>query len=147
MTWEEYLPGARRKPLYLEDFLVECWRFQSVGRDDDARRLLLGVWSWAMDEAADEEHVRVALRLLDRLGFTTDDPAAWSSVPDEIVIYRAESRADGFCWTLDREVAEMHASRYGLAVVRGTTRKADVLAYITHYGEEEIVVRRNRVRG
>ena len=143
----KFVPGGR-EPVYLEDFLVECWRFHSVGRDDDARALLCGVWSWAMDGGSDAADIRVALRMLDRLGLTTDDPGAWAALPDQLTVYRAEtgSRQDGFCWTLKRDVANMHASRHGLAITSGTVHKSHVLAYITLHGEDEIVVRRGNVR-
>ncbi|CAN5221769.1 hypothetical protein BH18ACT12_BH18ACT12_17350 [soil metagenome] len=43
----------------------------------------------------------------------TDDEVAWNALSDELVVYRAESNSDdssrGFSWTLDREIAEMHA--------------------------------------
>ena len=146
----DFVPGARHEPLYLEHFLVEVWRFQSVGRDDDARRLLASVWSWAMDDVASEQDVRVAARLLERLAFVTDDAEGWQALPDELVIYRAETSpaepTRGLCWTLDHEIAERNAILHGLSVTRGRVSKAAVRAYITGYGEEEIVVERAHVK-
>lgn len=148
---ERGLVPSGDEPIDAEDYLVEVWRLYSVGRDDDARGLLAGVWSWAMDNAAHEGVARVALRLLEtRIGFLTDDAEAWAALPAELVIYRAETNLDhpgwGVCWTLSQSVAEMHAERHGLTVSRGTVGKPNVLAYITGYGEEEIVVRREHVR-
>jgi hypothetical protein len=130
-----------------EDYLVECWRLQAAGREEDARQLLAGVWSWAMDGSASEKMPRVALRLLGRLGFVSDAADDWRALPDELEVYRAESGGeDGLCWTLDRSIAEKHARRHELTVSRGRVSKADVLAYITHRGEDEIVVPRERVK-
>ena len=60
---------------------------------------------------------------------------------------RGGRAAAGYCWTLPREIAVNHAERYGLPLVSsGLVSKRDVLALITHYGEEEIVIRREHVR-
>lgn len=135
-------------PVSLRHFLVEAWRLQAAGRDTEAHELLMEVWSRAMD--ADNMHAApAALRLLKRFGFVSDDQETWSALPDELTIYRAESEVDsgdGYCWTLDRAVAEMFANRFGLAVSIGTVRKRDVLAYITQRSEEEVVVPKERVR-
>ena len=148
MSALQFVGGAWREPQDFEDHLVEVWRFHSVGRDEDARSLLGAIWAWAMDGLRSAQEVRVALRLLDRLGFVTDHAEAWRSLPDELVVYRAESSDEpsrGFCWTLDRSVAEMHAQEHQLKVTVGVVSKASVLAYITYRGEDEIVVRRERV--
>jgi hypothetical protein len=141
------LLAAGGQPIYVEDYVVEVWRLQSAGRDADARELLARVWAWGMDTAASEPALRVALRLFRRLGFVTDDVEAWERLPERLEVARAESAqgSDGFCWTLDPEIAEMHAARHGLRISRGLVPKSDVLAYITGRGEEEIVVLRERV--
>jgi hypothetical protein len=137
------------EPVYVEDYLVEVWRLHAAGRDGDARLLFAGVWGWAMDNA-NQGFAPVALRLLDRLGFVTDDPEAWQALQDELVVYRAESNVEepdrGFSWTLDKEIAAMHAARHRLSVSVGRVAKRDVLAYITRRGEAEIVVHRSDVR-
>ena len=135
----------------MDDFLVEVWRRYPVGRDDDTRNLLARAWSWGMDGVSAEEHLRVALRLIDRLGFVTDDPDAWEALPLRArhlpaEFARATEPGSGFCWTLDPEVAAMYADREDLAVTTGLASKGEVLAYITGYGEQEIVVRREHVR-
>lgn len=135
------------EPIYVEDFVVEVWRLQAAGRDADARRLLLRVWSWGIDGMGGHA-VPAALRLFERCGFATDDEQAWATLPERLTVYRAESgenRSRGFCWTLDRDVAEIHATRHGLDLSIGVIAKRDALAYITGYGEEEIVVRREHV--
>ena len=93
--------------------LVEVWRFQSVGREEDARRLLADVWAWGMDAFATDRDARVALRLLRRLRPVASAPADFEALPDSLVVYRA-GNLPGLCWTRDREVAEMHARRHGL---------------------------------
>ena len=148
MSVFNFVPGAWREPIYPADFLVEVWRFQSVGRDDDARFLLAGIWSSAMDAAADDRNVRLWFRLRDRVGFVTDDQAAWDALPTELNVYRAESdptAARGLAWTVDPEVAEHLAGQKGLALTSGRVAKADVLAFITHRGEDEILVPREAV--
>lgn len=145
----DFLPGGWREPIYFADYLVEAWRFQSVGRDADARLLLVGIWAWAMDGIRTEQEVRVALRLLDRVGFATDSSDEWAALDDELVVYRAETHPGlgGLCWTLDREVADHFAGRHGLDVRSGMVAKQDVLAYITHHGENEVIARPASVRG
>lgn len=128
--------------LYLEDFLVEVWRLYTAERLAEARALLLRVWSWGMDSAASEQDVRVASRLLRRLAPCIDDEDGWRALPDPLVVYRAHGgyRESGFSWTLRRDIAESLAKRYDLPEVReGQIAKRDVLAYITWYGEQEIL--------
>jgi hypothetical protein len=134
-------------PSYPDDHLVEVWRLYAAGRDDDARKLLLSVWSRAMDTTANERDVRVAVRLLGRLGFVTDAPAEWAEMPARLTIYRAETSEmmRGLCWTLDPEIAAKHAERDALTITSGSGRKEDVLAYITRRGESEIVTHHDRV--
>jgi len=136
------------QPIYPEDYLVEVWRLQAAGRPDDARWLLLGVWSWALDNV-NAGIAPTAVRLLERLGFATDNPEEWESLPAEIIIFRAESNpndpSSGFCWTLERDVADSLAQRQGLTVSTGVIAKSDALAYITHRGESEVIVRREVV--
>jgi hypothetical protein len=44
-------------------------------------------------------------------------------------------------WTLIRETADRLQAEYGLAPVRSTSvAKADVLAYITEHGDDEILL-------
>src|SRR3954447_15400885 len=74
------------EPVYVEHYLVEVWRLHAAGREADARQLLAGVWSWAMDNF--NEHLSgVALRLLVRFGFTTDDAESWSGLPNELQVF------------------------------------------------------------
>lgn len=142
------VPSGSREPLDFEDFLVEVWRLAAARRADDARSLLASVWAWSADGARAERDVRVALRLFERFGVVSDDPDGWHGLPDELVVHRAETDDDarrGLCWTLDPEIAAMHADRHGISVSTGRVRKTDVLAYITCYGESEIVVHRENV--
>jgi len=139
-----FLPGGGREPIYLEDLLVEVWRFYSVGCEDRARDLLVQVWSWSMDGLSSEQEARVALRLFQRLAPCTDDPDGWASLPGELVVYRAGG--PGISWTLSREIAEQLAAAHELEPVRaGRVAKSDVLAYITHHGEEEIIAMPERI--
>lgn len=132
--------------------LVEVWRLHSVGHDKDARLRLAYLWQDGF--YAGPKATRIILRLLDRLGFITNDPEAWEALPQELVVHRAESgavdRARGLSWTLDWRVAEKYATADGLPLVRGRVRKSEVLAYFSSDGdgweENEIVVRRECVR-
>ncbi len=125
------------------DLLVSVWELLAAGREDEARQKLLLVWKNYMDEVAGEQGGRVALRLFERLGFSTDDQDGWARLPDEIPVWRAGP--DGISWTADREVGEGLASRLETPLRTGTVAKRDVLAYISGRGEVEIVVRPERV--
>src|SRR5918992_531850 len=66
-------------------------------------------------------------------------------------VYRA-GMLEGFAWTTNREVAEALARRLSMdnlgervPVRSGTIAKQDVLAYVTGYGEDEIIARWERV--
>jgi hypothetical protein len=135
-------------PVSERDFLVEVWRLQAAGHETGARGLLMKVWNRAMD-VGNEHAAPLAFRLFKRFGFVTDDEERWSTLPSELTIYRAESDVNssyGYCWTLDPDVAEMLADRFGLAVSQGIVAKHDVRAYITSVGEEEIIVQKESVR-
>lgn len=130
------------------DWIVEVWRLQAASRDADARDLLGRVWSWAMGSGG-ERAAPVALRLLDRLGFVTDDEDAWANLPDDLVIFRAESDPEpgrGLCWTIEIDISVMHAERHGLPITAGRIRKGDALAFLTRNGEAEVVVLRENIR-
>jgi broad specificity phosphatase PhoE len=79
-------------------------------------------------------------------------------LPEEIVVYRA-GMPEGFAWTTDGETAERLARELSkqmrelskqnpeapVAVHTARVAKRDVLAYITAWGEDEIIVRWERV--
>lgn len=123
------------------DILVFIWRLFTLGRHDEARERLLFLWSGSIDGLAERREGRVAVRLFERLGFSTDDPEAWSELPDPLTIYRAGG--EGIAWTVDRGVAEQHAGQEEerVSVRASTISKADALAFITRYGEAEVLVR------
>jgi len=134
-----------RPLVYMDDLLIEVWRLQALDRTEEARALLCGVWHWGIDALANEKAVRVALRLLGRLAPCTDAPESWAALPEQLVVWRA-GEPDGFSWTLDRAVAERLAVEYDLAPLwHGQVAKADVLAYITNRGENEIIPRAGSV--
>ena len=129
----------------LTEQLVEVWRRSASGHADSARELLVQVWSSGMDSLASEQESRVGLRLLEGLAPVTDDPDAWAALPDVLVIHRA-GQVSGLCWSLEREEAEDLAREYDLSpVTMATVAKTDVLAYVTHKGEDEIIPRPGRV--
>jgi hypothetical protein len=117
------------------------WRLQAQGCDEEALALLVEQWPWGPKRNAkiDQEN-RVALRLLRRLGFATNDPAAWRALPDPLVIYRAEDEPGGCCWTTSRAYAEHFAKEVMRAnVTTREIRKADALAFING-AESEVIV-------
>jgi hypothetical protein len=125
----------------VSDQLVTVYRLLDQGRADDARKLLLGAWSAGMDALASEQDARVALKLLHRLGFSTDAADEWAALPDPLTVYRAGG--PGLAWTADREVAEELAHRYELAPISSRTiAKSDALAYIAGRGESEVILDR-----
>jgi hypothetical protein len=128
----------------VSDQLVVAYRLFEQGRVDAARSRLLGAWSAGMDALSSEQDVRVALKLLRRLGFSTDEPDEWAAFPDPLTIHRAGG--PGLAWTADRDVAESLARRYELSSIRTRTiAKADVLAYIAGRGESEVIVEPGKV--
>jgi hypothetical protein len=133
------------------DGLVAVWKLLAAGRETEARAKLLGTWSFAVDALAGEQAAYVALRLLKRLAPSTDDPKGWARLPDEITVFRA-GMPEGFCWTLRRDTAESLARRLAadvgetVPIHTGVVDKRDVLAYITGYGEDEIVAPLESIR-
>jgi hypothetical protein len=114
------------------------------GLPQQAREQLLLVWQHYMDGLQPDQAGRVAVRLLERLAPSTDDPEAWTQLPETITVYRAGD--EGFSWTTDRAVADYLARTEGLwPVSEATVAKADVLAYITGRGEAEILIRPENV--
>lgn len=80
------------------------------------------------------------------LFMTDEERAQLAAMGDEITVYRGfcmPGAEEGWSWTIDRERAEWFARRFAhrgeaqLAI--GTIRKADVVAYLTDRGEDEIV--------
>jgi hypothetical protein len=128
------------------DLLVGAWRLLASGARNEAREKLLLAWQHYMDGLQPDQAGRVAYRLFERLGFLTDDPEAWTQLPDPVTVYRAGAPT-GLAWTTERETAEFLARQHDLTpVTQGTVAKQDVLAYITGRGEAEIVARPRRVR-
>jgi hypothetical protein len=133
------------------DLLVEVWKLYAGGQADEARATLLETWSFAVDALAGEQTALVALRLLERLAPSTDDPEGWERLPNQITVYRAGMH-EGFCWTTGLDTVEQIAR--GLAddveepvrVWTGEVDKREVLAYITGNGEDEIIVRWENVK-
>ena len=98
------------------DRLVDAYRLYEQGSLDDARELLLWCWMGGMDALSTRQDGRVAVRLLRRLGFTTDAAEEWAALPDPLSVYRAGD--SGIAWTADRVVAEGLARRFSLALSR-----------------------------
>jgi hypothetical protein len=123
----------------VSDQLVSVYRLIEQGQPDEARSRLLGAWSAGMDGLSGEQDARVALKLLRRLGFSTDAADEWAALPDPLTIHRAGG--SGLSWTADRDVAVSLARRYGLAPISTRTiAKASALAYIASGGESEVIV-------
>jgi hypothetical protein len=95
--------------------------------------------------APDSQESHVALRLFQRLGFSTDDPDAWAALPDPVPMYRTGS-TEGVSWTTDLEIAEANAALTKTTVLAGIAEKADVLAFTTGRGESEVIIRPNWMR-
>jgi hypothetical protein len=141
---------TRRARGTFSDVLVRVWRLLAAGQESEARAKLLSGWSMGADAFAGEQTAYVALRLLERLAPVTDDVEGWTRLPVSITVFRA-GMPEGFAWTTNRETAESLARRlqaqtgFDVAIHTGTVNKPDVLAYITGYGEDEIVVPWERV--
>ncbi len=123
----------------LSDTLVKVYRLHEQGRNAAARKLLLAAWTSSMDAFSGEQDARVALKLLRRLGFSTDNPDDWDALPDPLTVYRAGR--PGLAWTTEREVAEYLAEDHELGpITTRTIAKAEALAYITQRGESEVIL-------
>lgn len=134
----DHLPVRTRGTV--SEMLVDAYRLHRDGRDDDARSRLLRAWTFGMDALSSEQDARFALMLFRRLRFATDDADAWDARPDPLTIYRA-GQQPGLSWTADREVAVSLAVDLGDAPIRSwTIAKVDALAFITGYGEAEVIV-------
>jgi hypothetical protein len=124
------------------DHLVIVWRLVAAGRAEEARRLLIHSWCQSFDVLSTDQEGRVAVRLFDRLGFSTDDPELWHSLPDPVPVYRFGS--PGVSWTADREIAEearRSAGEGAPPIQSRAVAKTEALAFITGYGEQEVIVR------
>jgi hypothetical protein len=81
------------------------------------------------------------------------DREALAAMPDQITVFQGhtDERDDGWSWTLDRSKAEWFARRFaqledaGAVLSFGVCSKADVVAYLTRRGEDEILVDRSKV--
>lgn len=78
-----------------------------------------------------------------------DERASLAAMDDPLTVYRGcvqDQNEEGFSWTLDVERARWFARRLGTArggagcVIVGKVAKADVVAFLTGRGEEEVVV-------
>jgi hypothetical protein len=133
-------PGQRSA----SDGLVAVWKLLAAGRETEARASYWEPGASLVDALAGEQAADVALRLLKRLAPSTDDPKGWAQLPDEIAVFRA-GEPEGFSWTIRRYTAESVARRLAselgetVPIHSGVVDKQDVLAYITGYGEDEIV--------
>jgi hypothetical protein len=81
------------------------------------------------------------------------DRDALAAMPDTLSVFQGhtDERDDGWSWTLDRSKAEWFAHRFAQleeadpVLSFGTCSKADVVAYLTRRGEDEILVDRSKV--
>jgi hypothetical protein len=84
-----------------------------------------------------------------------DERKTFGELPDELTIYRgyAGKRKNGLSWTLSLEKAEWFADRFEMMtgetsyVVKGTCKKADVIAYFDRRQEDEILIDPAKVVG
>jgi hypothetical protein len=82
---------------------------------------------------------------------TTDERAEFAALPDVVKIHRGECDDGAVSWSRSLDIARFFAARginksTGL-VVSGYVNKADVFAYLTGRGEQEIIVTdRTKVR-
>ena len=109
------------------------------GRAEEARRLLLREWPWGSkrDQLTERENL-VARQLLRSLGFATDCWSVWDELPEPVGLSIGRERAGRV--VLDNGqglrrllLDELRRER----VVCRQVAKADVLAFITQYGESE----------
>lgn len=85
---------------------------------------MLSAWSFGADAFAGEQDASVALRLLERLAPSYDDPDSWARLPDELTVYRAGA-LEGFAWTTDLDIAERLHREYGGALHKRTVSKRE----------------------
>ncbi|OJW27641.1 MAG: hypothetical protein BGO49_23115 [Planctomycetales bacterium 71-10] len=127
--------------------------------DESYWRTVGGVFT-SIDNA--HQYQRVIRRLLksDRPGrehiMHEEERAALSGLPDVLTIYRGYGLPKcrkGWSWTTDPEKARWFADRFAAIdevkpkVVRGTCRKADVIAYFTRRNESEVVIDPKDIEG
>lgn len=78
---------------------------------------------------------------------STEERAALAAMPESITVWRGcerEVNEDGLSWTLDRSRAEWFARRFkrdgdAPLLIEGRLDRADVVAYFTARGEDEII--------
>jgi hypothetical protein len=134
-------------PTEFSDVLVLVWKRLAADRPDEASVLLMNYWSRRMDALAEPREGRIALRLFQRLGFSTDAPDAWARLRDPLHVYRI-GEAGGVSWTVSVDVIEVHSERIRadvpdavIPVLEAIVAKSEVLAFITDYGEDEVICR------
>lgn len=73
-----------------------------------------------------------------------EDLAVYDSLPEQVVIYRGFLRGKnktGFSYTLNPEMAQWFANRFGNGeVLERTVSKSKIIAYTNRRGEEEVIV-------
>ena len=74
---------------------------------------------------------------------TNDERDQLASLSDRVRIFRShlDWNRDGFCWTLDRDIALEFAHGYDWASLTSAyAEKSDILAYFDRRGESEIII-------
>jgi len=153
--WSDYLIIHERP--YRLDALMEimhliehdCEYWEQVGfvyTDSENIRQNVAEWNAVLSsERGDREHI---MNEADR------EHLAELSENEVVTIYRGCNSLDlsGFSWTLDRKIAEWFAKRHReiydmkeVVIKTGQVETADIIAYFTNRGEEEILVHPHKV--
>jgi hypothetical protein len=140
---ERIAPHLRERDFW--PLFAATWQHnESLHQDADTIRSLLTDWRF---------------RPLRGLMMTRTERRQLAFMPDPITVYRGcwEGNRSGFSWTLSRTTvnprrargADWFARRCAVdgkpLVLHGVVAKADVIAYLTGYGEREIVAEPERV--
>ena len=144
VIWLHERPYRMQALLNLEDLVTDDAEWWPLVRDvwTDSENIWQHTSSWyrvLVDEARPHRELLM----------TDDEHAALAAMPDTLTVYRGclvEVNEDGLSYTLDRARAEWFAKRFMRGgddeeqiVVRAKIRKANVIAYLTGRGEDEVI--------
>ena len=140
------------RPQYLPAFFSLTERYLSI---KDFSEFLASMWTYVEFPNADPNvSVREFISLFRKADRSflmgTKDREAWSSLPDKVIVFRGvngQGRVKSLSWSLSEEKARWFANRWNGTgkVYTATIAKADIFAYFSNRGEDEVFLDCNKL--
>lgn len=137
---------------YLPVFFSLTERYLSI---KDFSEFLASMWTYIEFPNADPNvSVREFISLFRKADrsflMEIEDRKVWNSLPDKVIVYRGvngQGRVKSLSWSLSEEKARWFANRWhgNGKVYTATIAKADIFAYFSNRGEDEVVLDCNKL--